>query len=238
MSSLKILVYGQTTSRVAKLLWSLGELKAPFERDERSLLLLKQDAAYMAIQPKGTVPTLVVESGAGAQFVVNESNSGVAYLASKLGAGTFYPSTPEEVAKAWEWLEWGETSVAASLSPVWFGLVKRGGYPPGSPLVKEVGEDGVAVVVNGKSVSRTLGIWHTLERHLAADKRKFIMGEHLTMADITAGVHANRLFHLPFDEIGADMRTTLPFTRDYYQRLCERASYQEFVVPYGKGPAK
>jgi glutathione S-transferase len=239
--ALRILVYGPTTSRVGKILWTLGEVGSPFERDERSIAALKQDPAYLRLNPKGTVPTLLVEpaggSGADAQppFVVNESNSCVAYLASKLSPGRLYPATPEAVANAWQWLEWGESSVAASMSLIWFGLVKKGGYPPGAPLTVERGESGgCASRVNGKSVSAMLRVWNALETQLSDGDRPFIQGEQLTMADITAGVHANRLFNIPADEIGVDTRETLPRTYRYWQRLCEREPYREHIVPFGK----
>lgn len=236
----RIVVFGQTTSRVGKLLWVLDEVGARYERDERSIASLKADPEYLAIQPKGTVPTLVVHQAHSPEpFVVDESNSAVAYLASKLSPGGLYPATPEGVANAWQWLEWGESSVAVNLSPIWFGLVKQGGYPPGAPLtlVKSGAQGGAGSIltgVNGKSVSVMLRVWETLERRLAVDGRNFIQGERLTMADITAGVHANRLFHIDPDEIGVDPRVTLPHTRDYYERLCERPAYQGHVVPFGK----
>jgi glutathione S-transferase len=236
----KILVYGPPTSRVAKVLWTLGEAKVPFERDERTPAVLKQDADYMLIQPKGTVPTLVVTDKAGAQFVCNESNTIVSYLSSKLSPGELYPSTPESVANAWQWLEWGEQLVAPQLSPIWFGLVRRGAYPPGSSntLVVEKDTRGSAAKVNHKSVSEMLRAWTQLESHLADGKRHFIQGGKLSMADITAGVHANRLFHLPVDEMGVDPRKSLPHVHGYYQRLCERDPYQKYVVPYGGAPKK
>lgn len=231
----RILVYGPTTSRVGKLLWTLGEAGVPYERDERSIAVLKADPAYLRIQPKATVPTLLVHTApSAAPFVVNESNSAVAYLASKLSPGGLYPSTAEGVANAWQWLEWGESSVALSLSPIWFGLVKKGGYPPGSALALAKDAEGRVAGVNGKSVAAMLRVWAILEEHLSSDGRKFILGEALTMADITAGVHANRLFHLPADEIGVDPRSLLPHVRDYYERLCERPAYLTHVVPYGR----
>lgn len=231
----RILVYGPTTSRVGKLLWTLGEAGVPYERDERSIAALKADAEYLRIQPKGTVPTLLVHTAASsAPFVVNESNSAVAYLASKLSSGGLYPSTAEGVAEAWQWLEWGESSVALNLSPIWFGLVKKGGYPPGSALALVKDAEGHVIGVNGKSVQAMLRVWASLEAHLSSDGRKFILGEALTMADITAGVHANRLFNLPADEIGVDPRSLLPCVSAYYERLCERPAYRTHIVPYGR----
>lgn len=240
MSLKKILVYGPTTSRVAKVLWVLGEAKTPFERDERTPAALKQDAAYMRIQPKGTVPTLVATDEAGARFVCNESNSIVSYLSSKLSPGELYPATPEGVANAWQWLEWGEQLVAPQLSPIWFGLVRRSAYPPvpTNTLAVEKGAGGAAEKVNHKSVPEMLRAWTQLESHLADDKRRFIQGGKLSMADVTAGVHANRLFHLPADEIGVDPRKTLPYVHGYYQRLCEREPYQKYVVPFGGAAPK
>ncbi|KAG8466248.1 hypothetical protein KFE25_002004 [Diacronema lutheri] len=233
MALSRIVVYGPTTSRVGKILWTVGEAGAQYERDERSIAALKADSEYMRIQPKGTVPTLVCEMAGAPPFVVNESNSAVAYLASKLSPGGLYPATAEGVANAWQWLEWGESSVAASQSPVWFGLVKRGGYPPGTPLRVERGPDGHASVVNDKSVAALLRVWSTLERHLASDGRTFVQGDRLTMADVTVGVHANRLFHIPPDAIGVDVRASMPRTHDYYQRLCERVPYRAHVLPFG-----
>lgn len=231
----RILVFGPTTSRVGKILWTLGEIGAPFVRDERSILALKQDASYLALNPKGTVPTLLVADKAGKEFVVNESNSCVAYLASKLSPGALYPSCPEAVANAWQWLEWGESTAALNLSPIWTGLVKRTAYPSSAgaePIIRKSG-DGFAELVNGKSVPSMLHTWRALEDHLAARRSNFVQGDQLTIADITVGIHTNRLFHLPPDQIGLDPRLTLPRTFAYYQRLSERSPFRTYVVPFG-----
>lgn len=237
-------VYGVRTSRVAKVLWALREVGAPFSRVERPTAELRADPHFLELNPKGTVPVATFELGGGgghgggdsaadgaAQLVLNESNTIASYVCARWSAGTtMYPPTHEAVALAWQWLEWGESSVQPTLSPVYSGLVQESGYPRGSALQLSTGADGTPSVVNGREVSAVLTVWAALEAQLRR-AGPFVLGDSLSMADLTAGVHARRLFAL--ESAGVPASRSLPRTHEWYLRLCERPAYAESVLAGG-----
>jgi glutathione S-transferase len=61
----------KTSSSVQKVLWRLGELEMPFEREDIGGEFGKNDQpAYLALNPNGVVPTLI-DGG----YVLWESNT-------------------------------------------------------------------------------------------------------------------------------------------------------------------
>jgi glutathione S-transferase len=68
----------------------------------------------LKLNPKGTVP--FIRDG---NLVLNESNTIVAYLCNKYGAGSsLYPATPGALAVAWQWMEFGETFIVPRTNPI------------------------------------------------------------------------------------------------------------------------
>mmetsp|Transcript_26838 Transcript_26838/g.72391 ORF Transcript_26838/g.72391 Transcript_26838/m.72391 type:complete len:112 (+) Transcript_26838:73-408(+) len=104
----RVVVYGIPTSRVCKVLWALGEVGVPCERVGKTPMELKQDPEYMAMNPKGTVPTAVFHwpESEGGTLVLNESNTITSYIAHRFDERKrgLYPSSPEGLALAWQWL--------------------------------------------------------------------------------------------------------------------------------------
>lgn len=233
MAAPSITLYGTATSRVCKVLWALQEIGLSAERIDVPTAKLAADPAYRALNSKGTVPTAVIHSGEGGRIVLGESNTIVSYLANRFdGRGDgLYPATPEGVARAWEWLEHGEAFLQPSLSPLWAGLRRQTSYPPtpgqGPDLVFDERTGGLHAV-NGVPLARTMAAWGRVEAQL--EDKDYLLGERLTMADITAGVHANRLFNLPRDRLPKDPRECLPATWAWHQRLVSRHAYAETVV--------
>merc|ERR1712232_1094927 len=135
---------------------------------------------YQALNPKGTVPTL-----RDGPVVLNESNTIVAYLCQKYGkqAG-LYPDSAPALALAWQWLEYAETTIAEAQAPIFFPIVRGIPYPFGSDAKCPDKVKALAPALE-KAISG-------LDEHLAG--KQYVLGDALTMADITAGVQANRLF--------------------------------------------
>ena len=86
---------------------------------------LKQNVDYLKLNPKGTVPTWV-ECETPVPFVLNESNSIVAHIAEE---GGLSPGDGRARSIAWQWQEYGETSLQPAGSPVWWGFKFGSGYP-------------------------------------------------------------------------------------------------------------
>ena len=113
------LIYGQSTSRVNKVLWAASEAGVEVDRVKIPTRELQQEKWYYDINPKLTVPCM-----RDGDLVINESNSIVSYICHMYGKH-LYPKSPDLLALAWQWLEYGETAVAANLAPIWFGATKN-----------------------------------------------------------------------------------------------------------------
>jgi glutathione S-transferase len=98
-----ITVWGRRNSiNVQKVLWTLGELKLPFERKNVGGSYGCTDAPpFRAMNPNGLVP--VIQDDNLSMF---ESNAIVRYLAARYGEGSLRPKQPETLALAEQWMEW------------------------------------------------------------------------------------------------------------------------------------
>ena len=97
---LKVLGRG-TSGNVQKVLFLLEELKLPYEREDYGRQFNNtQDAAYLALNPNGKVPTLVDGDAA-----VWESNTILRYLAGKRGS-PLYPADAAGRSQVERWMDW------------------------------------------------------------------------------------------------------------------------------------
>ena len=218
----RILFGAHSSSRANKVQWAAAEAEVEYVHVETPTAELKANESYLRLNPKGTVPTWV-DCDAAIPFVLNESNSIVSHVA-EAGAGGLYPADSRVHALAWQWQEYGETSLQPALSPVWWGYKFGSGYPlgPGSALVP------LDPVKLDAAVQRAITAWAAVDDNLA-DGRPFMLGDQLTFGDITCGVHVNRLFQM--GEAGPDERFAhLRHVRAWYERLLERPAYVKLVV--------
>jgi glutathione S-transferase len=159
------------------------------------------------------VPTWV-ECDAATPFVLNESNTIVAHIAEVGQTDGFYPRDSRTKSLAWQWQEYGETTLQPALSPVWWGVkfgsgcehIRRHrrvaskrrccfGHDP--PVDSRAHADplgpGSALVPLDEAklelaVQRAVRAWSAVDDHLA-DGRLFMLGDTLTFGDVTCGVH-------------------------------------------------
>src|SRR6266700_3694774 len=110
-----------TSSNVQKAMFAVGELGLAHERiDIGGPFGKNNEAAYLAMNPNGLVPTLEEEDG----FLLWESNSIVRYLASKHSRGTLEPTDLRERGSASRWMDWQLTVCAPAIHPVFWGLIR------------------------------------------------------------------------------------------------------------------
>ncbi|KAL1495702.1 hypothetical protein AB1Y20_016565 [Prymnesium parvum] len=225
------LLYGaSSSSRANKVMWIAREAAVSFTHVQTPTPLLRADPAYLALNPKGTVPTWVEEEEDGSRFVLHESNSIVAYVAQAYGgARGLFPHGARGGAEAWQWQDYGETSVQPACSPMWWGYMRGSGYPlgPGGRLVPLDRPKLQA------ATAKALGVFGVLERHLS-DGREYMLGETLTVADATCGVHVHRLFKMVEAhpaELGEAARQ-LGHVRRWYDNLRRSQHYLENVVAH------
>jgi glutathione S-transferase len=104
-----IQIYGPTASRAARALWIAHELDIPFEHVGMEMKDLKTPE-YLKVNPNGKVPTLV-----DGDFKLFESMAINLYLAKRFNKGGFWPSSPEDQARCYQWSFWGMTEIEKPL---------------------------------------------------------------------------------------------------------------------------
>eukprot|EP00427_Karlodinium_veneficum_P016795 CAMPEP_0169149980 /NCGR_PEP_ID=MMETSP1015-20121227/49879_1 /TAXON_ID=342587 /ORGANISM="Karlodinium micrum, Strain CCMP2283" /LENGTH=263 /DNA_ID=CAMNT_0009218963 /DNA_START=34 /DNA_END=825 /DNA_ORIENTATION=- len=216
----KMVLYGAPTSRVQKVMWIAAECGLPFEQVKSPPGTLSLHEWYLGLNPKKTVPTARF-----GDLVINESNSITAFIAQRYGNSELYPSPPEKLALAWQWAEWGETTLAVAMTKIYFAIVRKVYHPSwqakkGTPSLEEV----------LPFVPACVYAWSTLDKHLK--DKKFMLGDTFSFADVTSGIQANRLITHSGMGIPELAPANFPAVSAWYARLCARKAYADNVVPF------
>ena len=199
-------LWGRINSiNVQKVLWTLDELKIPYERTDAGLQFgVVNEAFYRRMNPNGRVPTIEDDG-----FVLWESNAIVRYLSAKHAAGTLWPEDPRQRADADRWMDWTTSTVAPAITPVFWGLIRT---PPEKRDLKAIDE----------GVKKLAEAFQVLEQSL--EGRDHVAGKSFTMGDIPLGTFVYRWNALDVK------RPKLPRVEAYYQRLQQRTSYKKHVM--------
>jgi glutathione S-transferase len=194
-------VYGRANSiNVRKVLWMLGELGLPYEREDWGRgYRPTSDPVFRAINPVGVVP--VIDDGG---FRLRESNTIVRYLADKHGRADLYPKDVKQRATVESWMDWASTEFAQGMRPVFHGLVVKN--PAFAGMV-----DGAA--------KEWAGQMQVLDQNLASSG-PYVTGQTFTIGDIPVGLVVNRWFSIDFD------KPEFKAVATYYDRLAERPPYR------------
>jgi glutathione S-transferase len=199
-----------TSSNVQKPMWLMEEMGITYQRvDAGGPFGKNKEAAYLAMNPNGYVPTLVDGS-----FTLWESNTITRYLAAKYRAETFYPGDLKRRADIERWMDWGMFVLAESLSVAFMGIMRT------APDQRDLS----AIL---KSCAKTEAALRILNNQLS--ERDYVCGDDLTLADIATGINCYRWYNLPFDSIGFT-RPSLPNLQAWYERLSARPAYQKVVM--------
>ena len=204
------IVWGRpTSSNVMKVLWTLGELGLPFQRIDVGGAFGKTDTPhYRAMNPTGLVPTL--QEG---DFTLWESNAICRYLAQVHASGTpLWPTEAHARANIDHWMDAQQTVLNRPMTGVFWGLVR-------TPADKR---DLAAVEV---AIKETAVAWRIIEAKL--NTQAFIAGADFSLCDIPWGVHAHRWFNMNYQGLS---RPDMPALRAWYDRLCERPAFRQYVV--------
>ena len=195
-------VYGRANSiNVRKVLWMLGELGLPFEREDWGRgFRPTADPVFRAINPVGVVP--VIDDG---DFRLRESNTIVRYLADKHGRADLYPKDLQQRATVESWMDWASTEFAEGMRPVFHGLVVRN--PAFAGMV-----EGAAKAWGAQM--------QVLDDHLAKNG-PYVTGQAFTIGDIPVGLVVNRWYSIDF------AKSEFKAVAAYYDRLSERPPYRE-----------
>jgi len=197
-------IWGRGNSvNVKKALWTLEELKLPYERTDAGLQFgVVNTPEYRKMNPNGLVPTIDDEG-----FVLWESHAIVRYLSAKHAAGSLWPTDLRVRADADRWMDWAVT-FAAALRPVFWNLIRT------APDKRDL-----SAVEEGTQKAGELAGY--VEARLA--DRPYVAGAALTMGDIPLGCHMQIWLRLDI------ARPAAPKLEAWFKRLCARPAYAKIV---------
>ena len=144
-----------------------------------------------------------------------ESHAILRYLAARHGAGRFWSDDPVARAAVEGWMDWSQTVVAAGFPQRRvLGILPDAGDKRNWPAIKA-------------ALARCARDFGKLDRLL--EERSFLLGETLSLADITAGTSLYRYFELEID------RPPLPQVERWYRTLQRREAYRTHImIPFGE----
>ena len=158
-------------------------LRLPVEIRHRNLFKGElRSADYLAINPNAKAPTLV-----DGDFKLWESTAIMQYLAEKSGDTTLFPRNPRTRADITRWQVWECLYFNAALGALAFETVAKPKYNIGPP-------DATAVEQAHTTLSRYAPV---LNGHL--EGRKFLVDDHLTLADYSVATCEPYVSLVPFD---------------------------------------
>jgi glutathione S-transferase len=191
---------------VRKVLWLLDELGLEFtqedwgrgHRDTR-------DAAFLALNPLGTVP--VLRDG---EVVLRESHVILRYLARRQAALHLLPADPAAQARVEQWMDWVAYEMTQPMRGAYLGG-ELGLEPWNNPWFVDLGR---------REWAARMAV---LDAALAAGG-PWLAGPDFTLADIPAGFVVHRWYAM-----AGVTRTPLPALEAYYARLSQRPAFLRHI---------
>jgi len=203
-----IKVWGRaSSSNVQCVMWCAAELDLPVERIDAGLMYgVNNTPEYLAMNPNGTVPTLIDGNGPA----LWESGAILRYLANTYADDKFWPQGPLQRADVDRWCEWSKVSVQMNFNaPIFWPVIR---LPPENRNVEDL--------------KKAIEAFES-KLNIAQDKlthHEYLTGDEFTLADIQFGHILYRYFEL---EIA---RVELPGIRRYYEMLTQMPHYRKHVM--------
>ena len=195
-----------TSSNVQKVIWSLAEMKIPFERiDVGGAFGKTKDPHYLAMNPNSLVPTLEEEDG----FTMWESNSICRYLAAKHQNRTLEPADLKTRGRAQMWMDWQLSVMAPAITPVFWQMIRT---PADKRDMKAIETGKEKTVTAAKMMDEQLG--HT----------KYLAGDDFSYGDIPVGIMTYRYVQLMPE------RPATPNLDRWYAAISARPAFKEQIA--------
>jgi glutathione S-transferase len=196
-----------SSSNVMKVMVLCEELGLPFERvDAGGAFGRTKDAAYLAMNPNGLVPTIEEPDG----FTLYESNAILRYLARRHRPGSpIYPAELRAAADCDRWMDWQSATLNPPMTTIFFTYVR----------IPEPERDYSAADRARDAAAR---LWAMAEVRLAG--QPWLCDADMTLADIALGIYVHRWFVLPV------ARPEMPGLRAWYDRLLARPSFAKYAA--------
>lgn len=200
-------VWGRRSAfNVQKVMWLIDELGLAHEHiPAGGSFGIKDTPPFLAMNPHGRIP--LIKDG---ETVVWESHSILRYLAAVYGKPTFWSDDPAVRSDSDRWMDWAQ----CSLQTAFIDGVFWGGY-----RTPEAQQNKQALAA---SLQRCTHYFKILDQHLR--DRKYLAGEHFSLADIPAATHLYRYFEMDIE------RPEIPNVEQWYARLKDRPAYREHVM--------
>jgi len=205
-------IWGRRSSfNVQKVMWLVGELGLAHEHIDAGGRAGGLDTPdFLAMNPHGRIP--VIREG---DTIVWESHAVLRYLAARHSVGGFWSDDPALRAGVDGWMDWSQTALQPDfLGGVFWGFYRTPDEKRNWPAINA-------------ALSRCAMHFGKLDRLL--EGRSFLLGEKLSLADITAGTSLFRYFELEIE------RPNLPQVERWYRTLQERQAYRTHImIPFGE----
>ncbi len=195
----------RTSSNSQKVLWFLGELGLRYEfvatgGDAGGL----RTAEYRAMNPNGTVPTLL-----DGELAVWESHAILRYLAAVHEPERYWSEDPKTRSWIERWMDWSQSQFDASFMNLFWGYWRT----------PEAARNADA---NRVQVDRCRHYMKILDDALV--DHAYVVGDHLSLADIPLGALMYRYANL---DVTDDLP---PNVARWYASLTEREAFQTHVM--------
>jgi glutathione S-transferase len=200
-------VWGRRSSfNVQKVMWLIGELGLEHQHIDAGGSFGGLDTAdFLAMNPHGRVPVIRDD-----EAIVWESHAILRYLAARHGAARFWPDDPVARARVDGWMDWSQTALQPDfLVGVFWGFFRTPEDKRNWPAIRA-------------SLLRCVRHFEKLDRLL--EGRSFLLGEELTLADISAGTSLYRYFELEIE------RPQLTQVERWYRTLQQRPAFCDHVM--------
>jgi glutathione S-transferase len=196
-----LIFYGAPNSSAGKCHWMLEEVGAPYEYRRVNLRDAEDRAAFLAVSPMSRVPLLV-----DGDYKLAESAAINFYLAERY-APALMPSTLEARALVYQWCFWGLTNLQPEAMDVMLHTF----------LLPESARNAEIAV---RATRNAEGLVAELEAALTHD---FLLGDALSVADVTLGATVNLALR-------ARAATGGPRVTRWIESLRARPAYQRAVA--------
>lgn len=193
----------------------------------------QKDPAYLMLNPKGVVPTLVDDATVVTEFIViNE------YLDDAFTTPPLKPADAAGRARMRWWTKQIDDGVFAATATVSMSVAFHHQFPPEvvEELVRLRGPterqrfEQLRKGADNPAFPGAIKRLHNMVRDMSAalDNGSWLVGKEFTLADIAYAPYITRLDHLKF----MGMLDQFPRVHDWYARIRSRAAYQSAIAAY------
>ena len=178
---MSITLYGRHTSyNVQKVLWFLDQLELDYQHIELgSSPGDTETKEFGKLNPMRKVPVLADD-----EKIIWESNSILRYLASSYGSNQWLPQDAYQRSLVERWMDWSQTRFEPAFVGVFWGYYRT---PKALRNMEAI----------NKSLDDCVYCLDRLDEQLG--DQEYLLGDTLSMADITAGIFLYRLVEIDLD---------------------------------------